>query len=120
MAGSLSATCKGPSESATVLPVKLRSLRIETWTEQINCNHPMVSQIRKEVSDMTGLEWFLILLLVAVGGMYVFGRRPGAGMYSRPTYRGTEDNPRGNATLKGHHADEDSDMQSSRRHGGCC
>lgn len=69
---------------------------------------------------MTGLEWFLILALVVVGGMYLFGRRSHATVPSHPGYRDREDEPREQTGAVGPRADEAPNHRESRKHGGCC
>ena len=69
---------------------------------------------------MTGLEWFLVLLLVVVGGIYLLNHRSPAEVPSSSTYPDSNDNPRGQTNVTNQHAHDDPKAQQSRDHGGCC
>ena len=66
------------------------------------------------------MTWFLILVLVAVGGWYLYGHRSHATVPSQPTYPGRDDEPRGQTGAVSQNAHDAPNKQESRKHGGCC
>lgn len=67
---------------------------------------------------MTGLEWFLVGLLVA-GGIYLLGHRAPKPVPSRYSYPETNSQPQEQKDDASQHA-RDPNAQQPRRHGGCC
>ncbi len=69
---------------------------------------------------MSGFEWFLILLLVVMGGFYLLGRRPAALIPLHPAHPGRASEPGDQVQDASQHASNATNRRQPHHHGGCC